>query len=424
MAYIFSLKGNQSEIKQDFFPTIQLDGNYSCGMITSKELISYGPFSGSSLSHGSSIRIGIQNKDAILSLSESDLLIQGTIKKVDDGSAVTSALINNGIAHLFEVVSYKMNEQVICTVYNPGVASTLNGFAVLSSDQVKGLSNASWISDGQLDGTKFNLTKDGNFLFTVPLSLLLPFFATYKKVITNARHELSLTRSRTDENAVKSASKLNIDITKIEWRVPTIHLNDVARLHMLDLIKRNVTINVAFRNYDLVTYPTLPTTHKHSWMVKTTNNLNAPRYVIFAMQTDRIDDFKKNNQIFDFNDLSSIRLFLNERQFPQQDVFFQNSTGEIATLYDMYLRFKSSYYNQETTYEHPLFDIENFMAFSPIVCFDCSRQNEIFTTNSVDIRIDFECKKPIPAKTTAYMLLISDSLFELKMQTGDIKRII
>ncbi|XP_044740088.1 uncharacterized protein LOC123301415 [Chrysoperla carnea] len=289
MSYIFSLKGNQSEIKQDFFPTIQLDGNYSCGMgeklailhespimvdtgfhivdipneiiylpvntreisqlITSKELISYEPFSGSSLSHGSSIRIGIQNKDAILSLSESDLLIQGTIKKVDDGSAVISALINNGIAHLFEVVSYKMNEQVIFTVYNPGVASTLNGFAVLSSDQVKGLSNASWISDGQLDGTKFNLTKDGNFLFTVPLSLLLPFFATYKKDITNSRHELSLTRSRTDENAVKSASKLNIDITKIEWRVPTIHLNDVARLHMLDLIKRNVTINVAFQQH-------------------------------------------------------------------------------------------------------------------------------------------------------------------------------
>ncbi|XP_044740071.1 conserved oligomeric Golgi complex subunit 8-like [Chrysoperla carnea] len=280
--------------------------------ITSKELISYAPFSGSSLSHGSSIRIGIQNKDAILSLSESDLLIQGTIKKEDD-SNITSALINNGIAHLFEVVSYKMNEKVICTVYNPGVASTLNSFALLSSDQVKGLSNASWISDGKLDGTKFNTTKDGEFLFTVPLSLLLPFFATYKKITTNAKHELILTRSRNDDNAVKSDSKINIDITKIVWRVPTIHLNDVARLHLLDLIKRNVTIDVAFRSYDLVTYPTLPTTHKHSWMVKSTNNLNVPRYVIFAMQTDKIDDFKKNNQIFDFNDLSSIRLFLNEQ---------------------------------------------------------------------------------------------------------------
>lgn len=34
MSYIFTFSGEESILKQDFFPPIQLDGNYSCGLVT------------------------------------------------------------------------------------------------------------------------------------------------------------------------------------------------------------------------------------------------------------------------------------------------------------------------------------------------------------------------------------------------------
>lgn len=389
--------------------------------ISFKELITFYPYSGTSLSCGSQIRIPIQNKDMITLLSQSDLVIEGKLVK-SDGSAGTSAIINNGLAYLFDLIRYEMNDKEICTVYNPGVTSSIINHTLLTPDQVKGLSNAGWTGD--LD--KVNQCTSGSFQCILPLSIIIPFFASYAKILNNVKHELILVRSRTDDNVLffnTPGLDEHIEISKIAWRVPILQLNDAAKLNLLQFIENDTSVFLPFRNWQLHTYPTLPTATRHLWTVKSTSSLDTPRFVLFALQTDRIDQKKKNNALFDHNNISSIRLFLNEKQYPQQDVYFDPSKTEFSHMYDMFLRMRKAYFavNEDRT----CWDYSSFISKIPFICFDCSRQPENTSSNNcVDVRIELEFIQQVPAKTTAYAIIISDSLFELKMQSGDIKKII
>jgi len=46
-----------------------------------------------------------------------------------------------------------------------------------------------------------------------------------------------------------------------------------------------------------------------------------------------------------------------------------------------------------------------FLRNGPFVIIDCSRQNESVKSDTVDVRLDFECKENMPANTTAYCLI-------------------
>lgn len=384
--------------------------------IISKELITFHPYSGTSLACGSQIRIPIQNKDIITLLNQSDLIIEGKLQK-PDASAVNEGIINNGLAYLFDVIRYEINDKEICTVYNPGVTSSIVNHSLISSSKLHSLSNAGWLND--LSET--NKLTHGAFQYIIPLAKLIPFFASYKKILTNIKHELILVRARTDDNVLCTRTDTRIVLSKIAWRVPVLQLNDSPKLKLMQMIENDVSIYLPFHNWQLHTYPTLPAANRHLWTVKSTSSLDAPRFVLFAMQTDRIDQREKNNALFDHNDITSIRLFLNEKQYPQQDVYF--NSNDLGYMYDMFLRFNRTYNNNEDA--RTCWDYKSFISQIPFVCFDCSRQPEnISSNNCVDIRIEMEFKNPVPPKTTAYALIISDALVEVKAQTGDVKKLI
>ena len=89
-------------------------------------------------------------------------------------------------------------------------------------------------------------------------------------------------------------------------------LNEINKLSMLRALKSGRYLSTSFRSCDL--YPLLQNTIKHLWAVKTTIQLEKPRYVIFALQTDRknvmtqdvsvFDDCNLNNSISKFKILS------------------------------------------------------------------------------------------------------------------------
>lgn len=161
---------------------------------------------------------------------------------------------------------------------------------------------------------------------------------------------------------------------------------------------------------DLYEYPLLQSTTKHSWTVKTATQLEKPRYVIFALQSARKNIMSRDVTVFDDCNLTNVKLYLNSEFYPYDDMNLDFDRNKYATLFDMYARFRKSYYGYDC-YE-TLLTVSAFITKGPFVVIDCSRQNESIKSGTMDVRIEFDCKENVPFNTTAYCLILHDRVVE------------
>ena len=181
-------------------------------------------------------------------------------------------------------------------------------------------------------------------------------------------------------------------------------------------------LSVPFRSWDLYEFPLLQTTTKHSWAVKAATQLEKPRYVIFALQTARKNIISEQGYKFDNCKLTNVKLYLNSEFYPYDDMNLDFEKKKIGVLYDMYARFRKTYYENEN--DETLLNMEKFLLDGPFVVIDCSRQNEAVKSGTVDVRIEFEAKDNIPPNTTAYCLIIHDRIIEYNPLTNVVRRIV
>lgn len=260
------------------------------------------------------------------------------------------------------------------------------------------------------------------FSVIIPLNKVLGFAEDYNKIIINCRHELILNRASSVLNCITADKNDNIEISiqKIQWRVPHIKVSDRDKLLLLKHLEKDRPVQIAFRNWDLYEYPLLPKTTKHSWSVKTTSQLEKPRFVIFGFQTDRKMNKAKSSSVFDHCNLTNVKLFLNSQYFPYDSLNLKFDEGKYSILYEMYASFRQLYYDSGID---PLLDIRAFKEKAPLVVIDCSRQNDSLKSGPVDVRLEIECSEDIPNNTTAYCLIINDRLFEYKPLSNIVRKL-
>ncbi|XP_036140658.1 uncharacterized protein LOC118647460 [Monomorium pharaonis] len=374
----------------------------------------YNPFANTTFEYSDEIRIPIQQQDLYTLPSESFLYIEGklTIKKPVAGSDVT--LGNNCVAFMFDEIRYELNGVEIDRNRNVGITSALKNYITMSSDRIMIANNAGW--------EPWN-SPNGYFNFCVPLNMLLGFCEDYRRVVINARHELILIRSRNDNNCLVGdpAREPEIELFKVQWRMPHVLLNEVNKLSMLRALESGRYLSMAFRSWDLYEFPLLQRTTKHSWAIKTATQLEKPRYVIFALQAGRKNVMLDDASRFDHCKLMNVKLYLNSECYPYDDMNLDFDRNRWAILYDTYTRFCKNYYGYN--YLEPNQTVTNFRHKGPFVIIDCSRQNESIKSATVDVRLEFECKENVPASTTAYCLIIHDRVVQYNPLTNVVRKI-
>jgi len=112
----------------------------------------------------------------------------------------------------------------------------MKGYARLTRSQKHSLENAGWFD---VDATGEQTDAKGYFDVNIPLKLLLGFCEDYNKIVVNVKHELVLTRSNTDHNAIMQSEPADYKMTlsKVEWLVPYVRASDHHRIRLLNLIK-------------------------------------------------------------------------------------------------------------------------------------------------------------------------------------------
>ncbi|XP_044575160.1 uncharacterized protein LOC123258968 [Cotesia glomerata] len=329
------------------------------------EAHSHLPYVSSTFNNSDEIRIAFQHQDLCLLPSKSTLHFYGRMRKAD-GTAVsaTTKMINMAVCYMFEEIRYELNGVEIDRCENVGITSVMKGYASLSPGQQNILENAGWI----VNEDNYKLTNaNGYFDVSVPLSFILGFAEDYQRVIVNAKHELILIRSNTDQNAyVVTVENKNVSIT----------------IQKID-----------FRTWELYEYPLLPATTNHIWTIKTTNQLEKPRFVILGFQTARKNQSNQNASEFDHCSITDIKLFLNYQSYPYGNLNLNITNNQYALMYDMYTNFQRAYYGKEA---EPLLAKKDFLNKAPLYIIDCSKQNESIKSGPVDMRLEFELSAQFP----------------------------
>ncbi|XP_073979907.1 uncharacterized protein [Rhodnius prolixus] len=391
--------------------------------ITDFEYHTHQPYN-QSLENSDEIIIAVQQQDIYTVPSKSFLYIQGQLVQEGKATIDPSVLrfVRNGFLFLFDEIKYQLNGVLIDHVRNPGTVSTLKGYASLSPDKALGLEMSGWMMPEEY--VKLADEK-GNFDACIPLDIIMGFFEDYNQIILQGKHELILHRSRTDSDCIQVVGehadvKASIKLKSVQWKMPYVKVSDEQRLKFLNFVNKGKTVHMAFRSWDLIEYPSLPATKKHTWAVKTTTNLEKPRYVIIAFQTNKKNNLKADMSEFHHCNISNVKLHLNSEVYPYDDLNIDFSKNHFSMLYYMYQNFQHSYYGKEN---EPILSKEQFRDEGPIIVIDCSRQIEAVKASSVDIRIELEAAENFKAGTTAYALIFHDALVEYNPFTGLVRRI-
>lgn len=395
--------------------------------ISHYEVHAHQSYTASNFNNSDEIRISIQHQDLNLLPSKSSLHICGRLSLTDNKVAANTVLVNNAICHLFEEIRYEINAIEIDRCKNVGLTSLMKGWASLNSNQT--FENAGWtyVSDDN------SLVDDqGYFDLVIPLSMILGFAEDYRKIVVNSKHELILRRSNTDLNAVlqKNTSTADaapawddfkITLSRIEWLMPYVILSDEYKIRLLTNLQKNRAISMSFRSWELFEYPVLPNASKHVWTVKTSNQLEKPRFVIVGFQTQRKNQRAVNASLFDHCNISNLKLFLNSQYYPYRNLNLNINQNQFALLYDMYANFQRIYYGKDND---PYLNKQEFINNIPLMVIDCSKQNESLKNAPVDVRLEFDAPNNFPANTAAYCLIIHDRIVEYNPMSGDVKIVV
>lgn len=389
------------------------DKVYTDDTITNYETHIHLPYASQTFGLNDEIRIPIHQQDIYTFPWRSKLYIEGSVKAVKTGTTdvVDVKFVNNAAAFLFDEVRVEIAGVEVDRVRNVGITTTIKNLLSMRYGDTVLLETA---------GITLNEnTKSGDtFEFIVPLRILMGFFEDYQSPLLNVKQELVLLRSHTNLNAVKlpNGSELTLSVDKVYWRMPYIRVTDTKRIDLLEKVDSDNPLAIPFRSWQIHEYPILPRTTVHNWTVKTSTQMEKPRFIAFALQTDKKNQPDKDMSEFDWCDLNNIRLYLNSKYYP-----YDNLMGNKKLMYDMFVEFQNGYYNHQDA--PPAVSFTHFATKTPIVLIDCSKQDEMLKTGTVDVRLEFDTKSNIPDKTTAYCLIIYDTVVEYRPLSGLVRRI-
>lgn len=368
------------------------------------------PYITNALSPSDEIRIPIQQQDIYVNIHDSLLYIEGKLTPGQVGNPPAHAateLVTNAFAHFFEEIRYELNGQTIDKCRNVGIASTMKGYVTFNQAEAKKF----WNYGGEL------MTSDGYFSASIPLKTILGFPEHYDKILMNAKHELVLLRAKNDHNVFKSTVEPKIDLTRIQWHVNHVNVSDSEKIQLLRIVDSKKNIEIPFRSFDLYECPMLTNTTRQSWTVKTSMQMEKPRYIIIGFQTNR-KTLNADSSKFDYCKITNVKLYLNSETYPYDNLNVNFDNNQYEILYHMYANFQKSYLNRDCD---PLFDRKQFKESAPLVVIDCSKQVDGVKASQVDVRLEIETSDSFPANTVAYALIIHDRVIEYNPATNVVK---
>jgi len=283
------------------------------------EYHSYEPITGTDLNRPGEIRINIETQDLFTHPSESYLVFDGKLVKNADnavyGDDDVITLTNNAMMHLFNNIKYQLSGQEIESLFHPGQATTLLGLLKFPDDFQKSTGlHQLWYKDSGTDASiagnnqnngfvarqEYIIRKPdpkGTFSFRIPLKHIFGFCDDYEKVCF--KHQLTLVR-KGDNDAIFRAAAVDagkVVLSKLSWYMPHVTPNLQEQLALYKTIESKSSLPVGYRMVQCESIPVFQT-RNFTWRLSVKSDVEKPRWIIVAFQTDKSGNQQHNPSIF------------------------------------------------------------------------------------------------------------------------------
>ena len=397
------------------------------------EYFEYLPITGTNLDNIGDIRINIESQDIFTHPSESFLLIEGRLTKVDGtnyANADNISLTNNAMMYLFRDIRYELSGHEIEKVNYVGYATTMLGLLKYTEDfgRSKGL-NQSWYKDTTNEpnpqNTGFwirhqhifnNVDVDkGKFSFRIPLKHIFGFCEDYDKVVYGFKHTLSLTRTH-EHDAIFRANNVDagkIVLSKIAWFMPHVMPADKDKMELYKIIERKEKVSVGYRMIQCTSI-SVPQLNSFSWRLSVKSSPEVPRFIIIGFQTGKNNNQEQNNTKFDNLGIKNIYVMLNSNRYPALDYDLDFPSQKIGRAYGDVAEFRSKFFNINELISNPCISAYEYKKMYPLFLFDVSKQSERlkYSTTDIQVKVVFD-GNPNPG-TEGYAVIISDRLINFQ----------
>ena len=410
--------------------------------IMSWNLYEINPVSGAQLNNPGNITVNVNNSDDFYHPAYSWIELEGRLLK-SDGNAYRAndiiSFVNCGILFLFDQLKYCLNNTPIDTVFNPGFIANVFGLATNPENFKAGLFEC-YAPDSSLAITDDNLGFKarrslilasepdplGVFRFSVPLKKVFGFCDDYGKVMYGFGHNLIMTRSSTDNNALVHTEWANhhqrapgeilagrVVLSNIRWMLPKITPEVIAGLALMKQIKDQVTLECGFRMRQHISLA-VPQTNTFTWRLGVRSSPEQPRYIFLTFQSDKMEDQSCNNAVYDHCNLTNAHVLLNNERYPLNDFTTDFTKNYFTYFYNEFIRFKKKFYGVDSVVSSVYVGPLDFKERYPIFVFDVSKQSERLKSGVTDITLQCRFSANVPANTVAHAMMISDRKLKFK----------
>ena len=411
--------------------------------IINYQLYQFYPETGSQLNNPGNITVTVNNSDNFYHPAYSWLEFEGQVVQKDNGQVYTKdtiiSFVNYGILYLFDLVKYTLTNTPIETVFNPGLVANVMGLATFPNDFKQGLIEC-WCPDesdviadsnaGFKERRNFILISEpdplGAFRFSIPLKRIFGFADDYGKVVYGFIHNIILTRSSTDDNALchtawadpttkkpTDVAHGKVKLNNLRWMLPRVTPNDVAKFALLKQIKDEVILSCGFRMRQHISIA-VPTTNIFTWRLGVRTSPEQPRYIFLCFQTDRAEDQNKLNTVYDNCNLTSAHVLLNNDRYPLNDFETSFKKNHMDHLYNDFIDFRKKFYGIDPLISPTCVGPLDYKKIYPILCFDVSKQSERLKSGVTDITLQCRFGANVAASTIAHAVIISDRKLKFK----------
>ena len=400
------------------------------------EYFEYLPITGTRLDNIGDIRINIESQDIFTHPSESFLLIEGRLSKVDGtnyANADNVSLTNNAMMYLFRDIRYELSGHEIEKVNYVGYATTMLGLLKYTEDfgRSKGL-NQSWYLDSTATPNNQNkgfwarhqhlfnhldvgVVDKGTFSFRIPLKHIFGFCEDYDKVVYGFKHTLTLTRTH-DHDAIFRANGVDagkIVLSKIAWFMPHVMPADKDKMELYKIIERKEKVSVGYRMIQCTSI-SVPQQNSFSWRLSVKSSPEVPRFIIIGFQDGKNNDQERNNSQFDNLNIKNIYVMLNSNRYPALDYDLDFPTQKIGRAYGDVAEFRSKFFNINELISNPCISAYEYKNLYPLFLFDVSKQSERLKYSTTDIQVKVTFEGNPNAGTEGYAVIISDRLINFQ----------
>ena len=362
---------------------------------------------------GSEFPITAYNEDIVTQPCKSLLVLRGKVEIEKGTDAVpipnnltTFNFVTNGLLHLFDHIDYYIGDNKIDSIRKPGVATTMKGLVCFETDLK--YNNAGWNINSP---NTVMVNSDGYFSQCIPLSIVMGFFEDYKRFLFRMPQKLVFYRNTgSNSNCYITTSgtdhSITLTLSDIVWRMPQIKFNLDYETKIRNDILKNTNYDLEYRRWWHQSISGLKGS-EYSWDIPVA--YARTKYVLLAFQYDRINKPGIDNSKFDFMDLENVQVQLNNGTvYPRERLNLKFNEYRCSNLYNMFKKFKSSYYDCDEDSVDPLFTYQKFLTDYPIIAIDCSFQPDVIKNTLINIRINFAWREDINGNTMIHCLLITD----------------